>query len=83
MLNKICGSCFYQKYPEYYQIIKQPIDLKMIAERVQEGVYTTLDDMEKDFNLLVKNAKTFNEPKSQIYKVCGVFQLDINLLITL
>ncbi|XP_021376477.1 protein polybromo-1-like isoform X19 [Mizuhopecten yessoensis] len=56
------------KYPEYYQIIKQPIDMKIIGQRLQAGAYTTMDDLEKDFLLMVKNAKTFNEPKSLIYK---------------
>ncbi|KAK3103095.1 hypothetical protein FSP39_016403 [Pinctada imbricata] len=56
------------KYPEYFDIIKNPIDMKMIGQRIQDGVYRTLDDIERDFNLMVKNAKTFNEPKSQIYK---------------
>ncbi|XP_060077506.1 protein polybromo-1-like isoform X10 [Ylistrum balloti] len=56
------------KYPEYYKIIKQPIDMKIIGQRLQAGAYTTLDDLEKDFLLMVKNAKTFNEPKSLIYK---------------
>ncbi|XP_033746616.1 protein polybromo-1-like isoform X8 [Pecten maximus] len=57
-----------KKYPEYYQIIKQPIDMKIIGQRLQAGAYTTLDDLEKDFLLMAKNAKTFNEPKSLIYK---------------
>ena len=43
--------------------------MKMIGQRIQDGVYRTLDDIERDFFLMVKNAKTFNEPKSQIYKV--------------
>ena len=51
-------------------MIKEPIDLKMIAQKIQGGAYKTLDDIDKDFNLMVKNAKTFNEPKSLIFKVC-------------
>lgn len=29
-----------------------------------------MDEIEKDLNLLVKNAHAFNEPGSQVYKVC-------------
>ncbi|XP_077514488.1 protein polybromo isoform X9 [Amblyomma americanum] len=55
-------------YPEYYKIIAEPVDLKIIATRIQEGTYTSLADLERDLMLLVKNAKTFNEPGSLIYK---------------
>ena len=41
----------------------------MIAQKIQNCMYKSLDDIERDFNLMVKNAKTFNEPKSLIFKV--------------
>ncbi|XP_035825265.1 protein polybromo-1 isoform X1 [Aplysia californica] len=56
------------KYPQYYDVIKNPIDLKMIATKIQESKYTSLDDLERDLLLMVKNAKAFNEPKSLIYR---------------
>lgn len=55
-------------YPEYYKIISEPVDLKMIATRIQDGSYQSLAELERDLMLLVKNAKTFNEPGSLIYK---------------
>ncbi|XP_065288534.2 protein polybromo-1 isoform X7 [Dermacentor albipictus] len=55
-------------YPEYYKIITDPVDLKIIATRIQEGTYTSLAELERDLMLLVKNARTFNEPGSLIYK---------------
>lgn len=57
-----------QKYPEYYKLIKEPIDLKMIYSRLKNNMYSSLDDIEKDLQLLVKNAHAFNEPGSQVYK---------------
>ncbi|BFZ08168.1 hypothetical protein BsWGS_11204 [Bradybaena similaris] len=56
------------KYPQYYEVIKNPIDLKMIATKIQTSKYKNLDELEKDLLLMVKNAKTFNEPKSLIYR---------------
>nr|XP_022295789.1 protein polybromo-1-like isoform X8 [Crassostrea virginica] len=56
------------KYPEYYKIIKNPIDMKMIAQKIQGNMYNSLGEVERDFLLMVKNARTFNEPKSVIYK---------------
>ncbi|XP_011164312.1 protein polybromo-1 [Solenopsis invicta] len=55
-------------YPEYYDVIETPIDLKTIARKIQEGAYSSLGDMEKDLMLMCRNACQFNEPGSQIYK---------------
>ncbi|KAH8861046.1 Protein polybromo-1 [Schistosoma japonicum] len=55
-------------YPVYYVVIKEPIDLRMIARKISSGEYNTMDELEKDFLLLARNAKTFNEPKSVIYQ---------------
>lgn len=55
-------------YPDYYEIIEHPIDLKFIATKIQTNAYSSINDMEKDFLQMTKNACTFNEPGSQIYK---------------
>ncbi|XP_065348205.1 protein polybromo-1 isoform X6 [Cloeon dipterum] len=55
-------------YPEYYEVIDSPIDLKMIATKIQSNQYSSLNDMERDLLLMVRNAMSFNEPGSTIYK---------------
>ncbi|XP_030633030.1 polybromo 1, like [Chanos chanos] len=55
-------------YPDYYAIIKEPIDLRTIAQRIQMGHYKSINAMAKDVELLTKNAKTYNEPGSQVFK---------------
>ncbi|XP_037534640.1 protein polybromo-1 [Nematolebias whitei] len=55
-------------YPDYYAIIKEPIDLRAIAQRIQAGYYKTVNAMAKDVDLMAKNAKTYNEPGSQVFK---------------
>uniref|UniRef100_A0A667YBF2 Protein polybromo-1 n=1 Tax=Myripristis murdjan TaxID=586833 RepID=A0A667YBF2_9TELE len=55
-------------YPDYYAIIKEPIDLRAIAQRIQIGYYKSVNAMAKDIDLLAKNAKTYNEPGSQVFK---------------
>ncbi|KAL3277952.1 hypothetical protein HHI36_013292 [Cryptolaemus montrouzieri] len=57
-----------KKYPEYYEHIKNPIDLKMIAVKIQNNEYSSLNDLEKDLLLMTNNACLFNESGSQIYK---------------
>lgn len=55
-------------YPDYYEVIESPIDLKQIAMRIQSGDYGSLADMEKDLLLMIRNACAYNETGSQIYK---------------
>lgn len=57
-----------KQYPDYYDIIEHPIDLKFIATKIQTNAYISLSEMEKDLLQMTKNACTFNEPGSQIYK---------------
>lgn len=55
-------------YPDYYAIIKEPIDLRTITQRIQYTYYKSVNAMAKDIELMVKNAKTYNEPGSQVFK---------------
>ncbi|XP_055373679.1 protein polybromo-1 [Condylostylus longicornis] len=55
-------------YPEYYDVVEHPIDLKLVANKIQTNAYSNLSEMEKDLLQMVKNACVFNEPGSQIYK---------------
>lgn len=57
-----------RRYPEYYSVIDNPIDLKTIAQKIQAGEYGAVNDLEKDLLVMVRNACHFNEPGSQIYK---------------
>jgi len=60
----------FQKYIDYYQVITEPIDLRIIAQKIKSQTYQSLDDMLKDLMLMIQNAKCFNKPGSLIYKVC-------------
>eukprot|EP00095_Tigriopus_kingsejongensis_P009080 maker-scaffold742_size103727-snap-gene-0.20 protein:Tk09080 transcript:maker-scaffold742_size103727-snap-gene-0.20-mRNA-1 annotation:"protein polybromo-1 isoform x2" len=57
-----------KRYPEYYQVIKDPLDLKTIGTKIRDNVYESLMDLEDDLSLVFKNAMHFNEPGSLIYK---------------
>uniref|UniRef100_A0AAQ4NYX8 Protein polybromo-1 n=1 Tax=Gasterosteus aculeatus aculeatus TaxID=481459 RepID=A0AAQ4NYX8_GASAC len=56
------------QYPDYYAVIKEPIDLKTVAQKIQLRHYRSVSAMAKDIDLLVRNAKTYNEPGSQVFK---------------
>jgi len=61
-----------KRYPEYYEHILEPMDLKTVAEKIQTGKYKEIAELEKDLQLIFSNARSFNEPGSQIYKDAGV-----------
>lgn len=46
--------------PDYYQIIKEPMDISKIAAQADKGMYPTVLAMVRDFDLMVKNALQYN-----------------------
>ncbi|CAG2065305.1 unnamed protein product, partial [Timema podura] len=56
------------EYPDYYEVIKRPIDLERIGQKLKSNQYESLEDMVSDFVLMFDNACKYNEPDSQIYK---------------
>lgn len=68
-----------QEYPDYYEVIKRPIDLDKISQKLRTNVYESLEEVAQDLILMCDNACKYNEPDSQIYKVQPIyFFLSIN-----
>ncbi|XP_038625559.1 probable global transcription activator SNF2L2 isoform X3 [Tachyglossus aculeatus] len=63
-----------KELPEYYELIRKPVDFKKIKERIRNHKYRSLSDLEKDVMLLCHNAQTFNLEGSQIYEDSIVLQ---------
>lgn len=58
-----------QEYPDYYEVIKKPIDLEKIGQKLASSHYENLEELLSDLVLMFDNACRYNEPDSQIYKV--------------
>lgn len=55
--------------PDYYVIIKDPIDLKTMSRRVEsEQYYVTFEMFVADVRRMFSNAKTYNSPDTIYYK---------------
>ncbi|KDE03248.1 hypothetical protein MVLG_06242 [Microbotryum lychnidis-dioicae p1A1 Lamole] len=54
-------------YPDYYEIIKKPIDLTTIKDRLEKLEYRSVLEIKDDFNQLFVNAKRYNAPGSSIF----------------
>ncbi|XP_060101637.1 transcription intermediary factor 1-alpha isoform X2 [Heteronotia binoei] len=54
--------------PDYYKIIKKPMDLSTIKNRLQahHPSYTKPEDVVADFQLIFQNCAEFNEPDSEV-----------------
>ncbi|CAH0558695.1 unnamed protein product [Brassicogethes aeneus] len=63
-----------KEYPEYYSIIKKPIDVNKIMNYIEDGRYSDFMDLERDFMLLCQNAQIFNEEASIIHEDSIVLQ---------
>lgn len=53
-------------YPEYYEIIKTPMDYGTIKEKVVSGKYRSAQAMQKDLVLVTSNCIQFNSTDSDI-----------------
>ncbi|VDQ14038.1 unnamed protein product, partial [Trichobilharzia regenti] len=49
-----------KELPDYYEVIKKPVDFNRIRQRVKDGKYRSVDELESDVLLLCKNAQTYN-----------------------
>ena len=52
--------------PQYYDIIKHPMDLKTLTMNVYSEKYATLDEFKVDFDLIWANCETYNGTDSEV-----------------
>jgi len=63
-----------KELPDYYEVIKKPVDIHKLKLRYKAGRYKTLQEFENDFMLLCKNAQSYNVEGSTIYEDSIVLQ---------
>ncbi|KMU77316.1 bromodomain -containing protein [Coccidioides immitis RMSCC 3703] len=49
--------------PNYPTIIKEPMDLHTMEDKIKSGAYKTVDQITADFKLMIDNCITFNGPE--------------------
>ncbi|XP_078436762.1 histone acetyltransferase of the GNAT family 1 isoform X2 [Wolffia australiana] len=72
--------------PDYYDIIKDPMDLRTMSKRVEADYYVTLEMFVADVKRMFANARTYNTPETIYYKCAtrlethftGKFQSEIS-----
>jgi len=56
--------------PEYFTIIKYPMDLKTMAGKNKDRKYKSVKDFISDFNLMIQNCRTYNGEDETITPMC-------------
>ena len=54
--------------PDYLDIIKKPMDFSTMRKKVEDNVYTCLDDFDRDFRLVWHNATIYNQKDTIYYR---------------
>lgn len=54
--------------PTYYTIIRRPMDVGTIIQRVQNRYYYNVSELIQDFRLIISNCYTFNRPEDLVYR---------------
>ncbi|OAY80454.1 Transcription factor GTE9 [Ananas comosus] len=53
--------------PDYYQVIKHPMDLGTVKSRITSGAYSSPSDFVSDVRLTFTNAMTYNPPGNDVH----------------
>merc|ERR1712079_837854 len=77
--GRILSEPFYKlpsrkELPDYYEIIRRPVDISKIQQRIDDDKYDDMDALEKDFMLMCKNTQQYNEDGSLIFEDSIVLQ---------
>ncbi|EMD92652.1 hypothetical protein COCC4DRAFT_130187 [Bipolaris maydis ATCC 48331] len=54
-------------YPDYYQLIKNPICMKQIEKKINKKEYQSVKQFRQDLGLLCNNCRTYNEDTSLLF----------------
>jgi bromodomain-containing protein 8 len=55
--------------PDYYDIVRRPIDLKAIKTKIRDGQITNSLEYQRDIYLMFANSMMYNRPDSDLYKM--------------
>merc|ERR1719471_626528 len=77
--GRVLSEPFYKlpsrkELPDYYEIIKRPVDIAKIQQRIDDEKYDDMSALQKDFMLLCTNTQQYNEDGSLIFEDSIVLQ---------
>ncbi|KAK3839562.1 MAG: hypothetical protein JOS17DRAFT_770641 [Linnemannia elongata] len=67
--------------PGYYLMIKRPMDLKSIKERIRDGQITNADEFHRDVLLMFMNALMYNGEDTEVYQMAMAMMTEVEQII--
>lgn len=64
--------------PTYYTIIKKPMDLGKMQEKISNLEYSSVDEFEADLQLIINNCFKFNPKSTPFYKAALKLKEQVN-----
>ena len=61
-------------FQDYFDVVKKPMDMGTIREKLQQHLYANVDECLRDFNLMFSNCRLYNKPGSDIVKFCAALE---------
>lgn len=61
-------------YPDYYEVIRHPIDLNTIKTNIDNDRYTSIQQAVSDYRLMFSNCRQYNEEHSMIYEDANILE---------
>lgn len=65
-------------YPEYYEVISDPIDFLEIENKIRNDQYHSEHELAKHFKLMFNNCRQFNEENSTIVEDANALEKLMN-----
>lgn len=57
-----------EEVPDYHSMIKEPMDLSTMMEKVHRLEYESVESLEADFDLMIQNCLLYNDKETIYYK---------------
>ncbi|XP_065337292.1 bromodomain-containing protein homolog isoform X1 [Cloeon dipterum] len=73
LISKDQGEIFKEpvdinEVPDYTTVVKNPMDFSTMRQKLDDQVYNNLDELEKDFNLMLFNCMAYNSKDTVFYR---------------
>ncbi|KAB5595422.1 Histone acetyltransferase [Ceratobasidium theobromae] len=62
--------------PDYYEIVRRPMDLKTVKARIKDGVISSADHFKRDVFLMFANAIMFNRPGTSLNDIAAEMMIE-------
>lgn len=72
-----------KQVPDYYCVIKSPMDLSTLNKRLSKSLYQTKEAFADDFRLIISNCRQYNDPRSLYVRLAGSLEAKFNELYAL